>query len=357
MIGTITPVKKIGNLLIRPNWRYDALFNPNKYKLKEFVSRTVQNNSGSLKRFVGLGLPYEVAVMPASVRYLMNNIAEEHKTIFLTMWKRHLKRNHIGNIRIDADNSKFQKIPVWNLKKINMINDRFLVSMIKHISNFESNPHIAYAFELGRNPDYSEIFKFIGYCIYAKIPDSSIAVRWNIPIKHVEAIRLIYYDFSSFPKDRLANIAYLRQLTNIGLFTDIDFAYFKRVFELGELALKAHNDFYSLTLPEKKLVEEYLGKTLISNTLNLHFAVKNQKDAVEYGLIVSNLASYYIKTAEATYFESKIRNLDAATRRIEGDLKGTDASMTDLDKEFMTMLNEHSLQDEKLEYKTLDSLK
>lgn len=357
MIGTITPVKKIGNLLIRPNWRYDALFNPNKYKLKEFVSRTVPNNSGVLKRFISLGLPYEVSTLPGSIRYLLDNISNEHKSDLAIMWKRHCKRIKLKKIRVDTDNNKFQKVPVWNLKKIHNINDPFLIRMIKHISNYEYDPHIAYAFDLGRNSDYAEIFKFIGYCVYAKISDKDIGVRWNLPVKHVEAIRLMYYDFSAFPKDRLANIAYLRQLTNIGLLTDVDFAYYKRVFELGELALKAHNDFYSLTREEKKRVEEYLGKTLISNTLNLHFAVKNQKDAVEYGLIVSNLASYYIKTSEVTYFESKIRNLDAATRRIEGDLQGTEANMTDLDKEFMTMLNEHSLQDEKLEYKTLDSLK
>jgi hypothetical protein len=357
MIGTITPVKKIGNLLVRPNWRYDALFNPGKYKLKEFVARNVPANSGALNRYITLGLPYEVNMMPSNVKYLLNNIAIEHQSIFLTMWNRHLKRNHIKKVNVDFDQTKFQKVPLWNLKKINNINDAFIIRMIKHISNYEFDQHIAYAFELGRNSDYNEIFKFIGYCIYAKVSDKDIAVRWNIPIKHVEAIRLMFFDFSSFPKDRLANISYLRQLTNIGLFTDVDFAYFKRVFELGELALKAQTDFYSLTSPEKKLIEEYLGKTLISNTLNLHFAVKNQRDAVEYGLIVSNLASYYIKTAEATYFESKIRNLDAATRRIEGDLKGSDSTISELDKEFMTMLNEHSLQDEKLEYKTLDSLK
>lgn len=358
MTEVVTPVKKVGNLLVRPNWRYEALFNPARYKLKEFVSRNIANNSGCLKRFLHIGLDFEVNLkMTPRIKGYYDALSVDNKSLFLAMWNRHIKRNRIKTISIDSLPAVFQKNPIWNLKKVEFINDKFLISLIKHYSNFEHSPHIAYALELGRNSEYNEIFKFIGYCIYAKVSDKDIAVRWNIPIKHVEAIRLIFYDFSFFPKDRLANISYLRQLTNTGLFTDTDFAYFKRVFELGELGLKAQTDFYNLTAPEKKLIEEYLGKTLVSNTLNMHFAVRNQKDALEYGLVVSNLASYYIKTAEATYFGSKIRNLDAATRRIEGELMGSDTSMNDLDKEFMNMLSQHSLHDEALEYKTLDMLK
>lgn len=357
MIGTVTPVKKVGNLLVRPNWRYDALFNPSRYKLKPFVSTNGNNNNGALKRYLTIGLDYEVSSIPPNIKHYMSAISADNKDLFLALWKRHLKRNKVKNINIDNDRTKFQRVPQWNLKNIHLITDRFLVKLIKHIANYEIDPHITYAFELGRNQEYSEIFKFIGYCIYAKVTDKDIAKRWNIPVKHVEAIRLLFYDFSSFPKDRIANISYLRQLTNIGLFTDVDFAYYKRVFELGELALKAQTDFYSLTPPEKKIVEEYLGKSLIANTLNLHFTVKNQKDALDYGLVVSNLASYYIKTSEATYFESKIRNLDATTRRIEGDMRGSDVSMSTLDVELMSMLERHSLQDDTIEYKTLDMLK
>ncbi len=358
MSEIVTPVTKVGNLLVRPNWRYEALFNPAKYKLKEFVSRNIANNSGCLKRFIHIGLDFEVTNrMTPRIKGYYDSISADNKDLFLTMWKRHIKRNNIKNVSVDSIPAIFQKNPIWNAKKLNFINDKFLIKLIRHYSNLEYNPHIAYALELGRNSDYNEIFKFIGYGIYAKIEDKDIAIRWNIPVKHVEAIRLIFYDFSFFPKDRIANISCLRQLTNSGLFTDTDFAYFKRVFELGELGIRAQTDFYSLNKEEKKKVEEYLGKTLISNTLNLHFSVRNQKDALDYGLVVSNLASYYIKTAEATYFDSKIRNLDASTRRIEGDLMGADTSMNDVDKEFMAMLSQHSLHDEVMEYKTLDMLK
>ena len=357
MTGLVTPVKKVGNLLVRPNWRYEALFNPTKYKLKEFASKTIANNAGCLKRFVSLGLPFEVNYkMTPRMQECYDGMSPINKEAFKRLWERHIKRNRIEKISIDSDNTIFQKSPLWNMKKLNLIGDKFLIRLIKHHSNVEHDASIAYALELGKNSDYTEIYKFIGYCIYAKVEDAKIAVRWNIPVKHVEALRLLFYDFSTFPKDRLANISHLRQLANTGLFTDVDFAYFKRVFELGELGLKAQTDFYNLSTSEKKIIEEYLGKTIVSNTLNMHFAIRNQRDAVDYGLVISNLASYHIKVAEATYFSSKIRNLDASTRRIEGDLAGTEIIMTDIDKEFMLMLDAHSLHDDKLEYKTLDML-
>lgn len=357
MLGMTSPVKKVGNLLVRPNWRYDALFNPTKYKLKEFVSKTVVNNSGALKRFVQLGLPYEVTKkMTPRMKSYYDSLSTTNKSLFLAMWDRHIKRNKIENISIDAAEPILAKVQTWNLKKLDKINDKFLIKLIKHYVNYEHDQHIAYALDLGKNPDYIEIFKFIGYCIYAKVTDKDIAIRWNLPVKHIEAIRLLFYDFSSFPKDRLATIAHLRQLTNIGLFTDVDFAYFKRVFELGELGLKAQTDFHTLSKAEKKIIEEYLGKSLVANTLNLHFSIKNQRDAIQYGNVVSNLSTYYIKQSEATYFESKIKNLDAMTRRIEGDMRDTEMNMTPIDKELMALLSEHSLRDTQVEYKTLDLL-
>lgn len=357
MLGAVSPVKKIGNHLVRPNWRYDALFNPAKYKLKEFVCTTAVNGSGSLNRFLSLGLPYEVNnKMPNRVKSYHASLSPDNKSFFLAMWYRHVKRTGVKPVSIDADEGILQKVPLWNLKKLDKISDKYLVRLIKHQANYEYDSHIAYAMELCRNPDYAEVFKFIGYCIYAKVTDKAIATRWNIPVRHVEAVRMLFYDFSCFPKDRLATLAYLRQLTNIGLFTDVDFSYYKRVFELGELGLKAQTDFYGLDSTEKKLVEEYLGKSLISNTLNLNFSIKNQKDAIQYGAMVSNLASYYIKTSEVSYLDSKIRNLDAATRRIEGDLNSGDMLMTDIDRDLLALLSEHSLHDNRPVMKTLDML-
>lgn len=358
LFKSVTPINKVGNTLVAPNWRYECVFNPAKYRLKEFANRTTEDGSNCLRRFLGIGLSFDIRYkMKDALRVYYDRLDPNNKSFFLAIWNRSFKRKRIKKISVNTNKGLFQKSPVWNIEASSFINDQFLRRLILHYSNYKFDRHIAYALELGRNPDFNEIFKFIGYCIFAKIADVDIAKRWRIPVKHVEAIRLIFYDFAYFPTDRLAILSYIRQLVNAGVYTDIDFAYYKRVFELGEVGLKAQTDFYNLSTVEKKIIEEYLGKSIIGNALNLQFSIKNQKDAVEYSNVVGNLANYYIKNVEKEYFQSKIRNLDAGTRRIEGDLTNSDVGFTSLDKEFMDMLTEHSLHNDRVEYKTLDMLK
>ena len=235
--------------------------------------------------------------------------------------------------------------------------DKFLVKAIYHVCNFERDQYIEQALALHNSQDHAEAIRYIGYCIYAKVSDKDIAKRWSLPVKTVVALRSLFFDFSGFPKDRLANFTCLRQLANNGVISDVDFAFYKRVYELGELGLKAQTDFYSLTDEEKKKVEEYLGKSVVANTFNINFSIRNQKDALSYGAVVSNLASYFIKRSEITYLAAKTRNLDAATRRIEGDMIGSESLMSSLDEEIMGILREHSLHEDVQEYKTLSDLK
>jgi len=358
IIQYVTPVSRLDNVLVAPNWRHDAVFNPNRYKLKEFAHKDAVDHSTCLRRFVFLGLPYDVNYkMSQGTKEIFDSLSEESKPLFLAIWNRHFKRKKVRKIVVKTDNTIFNKHPVWNVENVKYINDKFLRELILHYSNYKYNKHIAYALELGRSASYNEIFKFIGYCFFARIPDQEIAVRWRIPVKHVEAIRAIFFDFSFFPEDRLATFAYLRQLVNNGLFSDVDFVYYKRVYDMGAIGLKAQTDFYNLTDHEKKEVESFLGKSIIANALNLNFSIKTQKDAVEYGTVVSTLANYYIKNVERQYFESKIKNLDACTRRIEGDLSSNTTGMSDIDLKYMDILLEHSLHDEKIENKTLDMLK
>lgn len=354
----VNPIDRVGNTLIAPNWRYDCLYNPQKYKLKTFCSRTPRPHSASLRRFVSSQATYQVTYkMRNSIKNYYNRLDPVNKHNFQLIWETMFKKRKQKKLLVSTENMQFQKIPLWNMGMMHRITDKMLVTLIEHISNFRYNRHIAYALELGRNPSYTEIFRFIGYCIFAKIPDANIAKRWRIPIKHVEAIRLLFFDFSCFPEDRLAVLAYLRQLTMLGVYSETDFAYYKRVFELGELGLKAQTDFYSLTKAEKKLIEEYLGKSIVATALNLNFTIKSQKDALEYSQIVSTLASHQIKEVERSYLEAKIRNLDANTRRIEGDLSSSEIGMSTQDQEYMALLTEHSLRDDRHEYKTLDMLK
>lgn len=358
VLKTVTPLTKVGNMLVPPNWRYNALFNPAKYKLKEFANRSPVAGHSSLKRFLNIGLTFDINyTMSDSLKQIYRLISPENKSFFLAIWNRSFKRKGIKKVTIQPDAATFQRNPVWNIKGVEYINDTFLRRLILHHSNYQFDKHIAYALELGRNEEYAEIFKFIGYCIFAKIPDEKIAIRWKVPVSHITALRMIFFDFSFFPNDRIATMSHLRQLTNNGLFNDLDFVYYKRVFELGELGLKAQTDFYNLNPAEKKQVEEFLGKSIVSNALNLQFSIKNQKDAVEYGAVIGALSNYYSKNIEKAYFESKIRNLDATTRKIEGDMyDNSKAGLSEIDLKYMDLLTQNSLHEDRLEYKTLDML-
>lgn len=342
---------------IKPNWRYEALLYPGKYKLTQYLSK-VKDTGGCLKRYIGAGLLYELHENPPDeIALFLTQLPRDKANELRSLWKRSLKRNNVKKLKVDFSESVLKNNPIWNLKKIEGLNDTFLRRAIKHVSNYEYDHYIGQAFSLFQSPEYEEIVKFIGYCLYAKISDKEVAKRWQLPIKTIEALRLLFFDFSKFPKDRVANFTFLRQLANNGTISDIDFSYYKRVFELGELGLKAQTDFSSLTKEEREVVEEYLGKTVISNTFNLQFSIRNQKDALAYGSVISTLGNYYIKQAETNYFIAKTKNVIAVTKRIEGESTATNENMTTLDKEMMALLKENSLQEIKVEYKTLSDLK
>lgn len=353
----VNPIDKIGSLHIRPNWRYELLTNPAKYKMQGFVS-TPGSDSTCLRRFLQSGLEFEVNYkFPTYLKELTVLLDDEERLLFEELWRKSFNESDTVRLSISTDPVALARNPVWNLSKVAAINDDFLKRLIYHHSNYKYDAHIKYALDLARSPEHNEIFRFIGYGVYCKLTDQQLAKRWRLPVKHIEAIREIFYDFSRFPTDRVANFTYLRQLANIGVISDVDFTFFKRAFELGDLGIRAIVDYTGLSDQDRRTVEDFLGKSVIANTLSLNFTVKTYKDAVNYGMVVSNLASYYIKQKESAYFDAKIRNLDAVTRRIEGDLVSGD-DVSDLDKEMLELLREHSLKEvAQIEYKTLADLR
>ena len=352
------PVERVGAKHIKPNWRFELLQNPAKYKMQDFVS-IPENNASCLKRFISAGLSYEVNyVLPEYLQQLTQDTTQEQKDMLFSLWDRAFKNEGRKKIEIDSNKPQFKHNPVWNLKYVPFIEDAFLRKLIYHHSNFTYDADIKHAIDYSRSEEHTVIFKFIGYGIYCKLSDAQLAKRWNMTRGQIAAIRNLFFDFSKFPKDRIANFTYLRQLANIGAISDVDFNFYKRAFELGDLGIRAMVDYHNLNDEERLKIEEFLGKSVVSNTLNLNFTVKTYKDAVTYGVMVSNLASYYIKQKESAYFDAKIRNLDVMTRRVEGEMLGEVEDMSDLDREMVALLREHSLEEApQIEYKTLSDLK
>lgn len=365
MKNLVNPIERIGSLHIKPNWRYELLQNPAKYKMQDFVS-IPSSNAGCLKRFIPAGLAFEVNYKyPDHLAQYNADLSIEERTVLQSLWRQSFNDSTIPRIAIDTNRQLFAQNPVWNLQHVEKIQDDFMKRLIYHHSNFKFDRHIKYALDLYRSVENKEVFRFIGYGIYCQLTDAQLAKRWRLPVKHIEAVRNLFWDFSRFPKDRVANFTYLRQLANNGVISDVDFVFFKRAYELGDLGIRAQLDFTTLNADERRTVEEYLGKTVIANTLNLSFTIKTQKDAVSYGLIVSNLASYYIKQKEASFMDARIVNLDAQTRnlnastlRIEGALDKQIDGLSELDQQMMELLREHSFNEAPpQEYKTLADLK
>lgn len=354
---SINPFLRIGSLCTRPNWRYDLLRNPAKYQLQDYVSIPTCS-TGSLKRFVGQGFQYEVKyVIPENIRNYVAELDDDKAKLFFSLWDRAFKKNGSKKIIVTPNTSILKANPIWNMKRIDNIPDPFVRRLIYHYSNFIYDSAIAYALKIAHSPEHQEIFRFIGYCIYAKISDNEIAKRWRITPKQVEAIRLLHFDFSRFPVDKMACFAHLRQLTNIGLFSEVDFAYYHRVHELGELGLKAQTNYYSLNDEEKLKVKKYLGESVIANTLGLNLSIRTSEDAVRYNNSVGVVANFWIKEKEVEFTEARIRNLDATTKRIEnGLIVEEDSTLSEIDQHFIEMLETLSLQETKIEYKTRDDL-
>lgn len=348
---------KLRDAATKPNWRYDVLLNPNKYNLSKLLSRS-ENGSNGLRRYIRNGLPYSVDPPHSEeLKELLKDLPEAEANKAKELITRYQKINSRKPVSVDYTQEVIRTHPLWNLSKVKHISDQFLVRAIKHVANYEHDEYIAKAILMFRSEEYQEIINFIGYCLYAKISVVELAKRWSIPVRVIDAIRLLFFDFSKFPKDRIANFTHLRQLANNGVIDDVQFGYYKRVYELGELGLKAQVDFYNLTDSEKKTISEYLGNSIVANTLNLNFSVRNQKDALSYGATVTGLTSYYIRNAEMAYFHAKTRNLDAVTRRIEGGLLTREEGLTAIDKELLDLLKQNSLLDAQVEYKTFAQLK
>jgi hypothetical protein len=173
----------------------------------------------------------------------------------------------------------------------------------------------------------------------------------------MRAVRELFYDFSTCPKNDVARKAYFTQLLSNSDILEEDARFYKLCAEMGETGLKALSNYHSLTIDEKTRVEEYLGNSMIDNVLALHFSTTSTKDAMSFNTVINNLASFYIKKEEVNYFRAKVRNLDASTTRIENDKSGNFTGFNADDQVAMELITNLALQENPLPiYKTITQL-
>ncbi len=314
------PLAKIGSQFILPSWRYEALRRPQDYDLNSFLSNKKKPNPGYLKR-LSKKLDYEVKyVLPASFHKFNDGLDDRLSLQLKKVWDKQFKKNNDCKIHF-VNHNQCKKLPAWNMRKVEKLNDDWLKRLVKNTYNFEGDNNIEWAVQTYRDPINSEIVRFIGYAIFAGISDIDIAKRWKIGSPHkVAALRNIFFDFSHFPKDKIALWSLLRQLVKMEEITEDDYRFYKRVYDLGELGLSAQVAFTHMTVDDQKKVERYIGKTAVSNTFNLEFCIKDMDDALNYNKVVGELAKVSLQHEMIVHKSEELKLLKLQINRTERDM-------------------------------------
>lgn len=331
---------------INPRWRYEAFFNPKKYGFEKYVfdqnSKYPKTSKGCLKRFLnrkGRSVDYRCNIPSALYKYQSTLSSEASTYLTSLFFKRRFDLRLSGKINNTT-------LSPWNLKTVDQIQDKFFVRLIKHLSNFEYDQNIAFAIQLFKSQDTNIIFRYLGYYFFAGVEDKELAKKWKLSVKKIETVRQLFFDFSKFPKDRTVAFAYLRQLEQLDVLQDLDFSHYRRIYDLGELGLRAETDYFNLSIEEKGQVDYYLASSIVSNTLSLKFNIQSKKDAYMYNNVISNFANFAIKKEEVQVMRAKTKHLEASTRKIdnESDLGGNELMLED--EEGLRLLRELSLENQ-----------
>lgn len=331
MRRTQVPVTKIGTPYQRPSWRLDAISRPSKYGFRWLCTRQ-KDDAGAYKRLINKGLDYTVTYKyPKFFTTIAKNFPSHLKKQLELIWDRKYKKENSHKIVFNGVAS-MEDFVSWNAARVDNLHDVWFKKIIKHVFGLEYYSEIAYALELSLLPEYGEQKKYIGYQIFAGIPDTELAKTWNIPVKNICAVRHMLYDFSYMPKDKVARWAMLRQLVENEEIEKDDFSLYKRVFDMGELGLKAQVCYAHLTAEERDTVADYLGKSAMQNTFQLNFAVRTSKDALVYNRVISDMAKLQLQREElkVKQAELKLMELQAIKMRSEVNVTADETQPEDL---------------------------
>lgn len=354
----IISLNKVGSFYNFPNWRYQIYLNPAKANLA-WCCRKPKNGDSCLKRYFQYSEVRETLeinyTFPPKFQKVIDNLTQKNRGLFYKLFNKKLKATNTKKFFCETF---LKNIKIWNIDKIDSLTDPFLKKLLYHSSNFNYDTYIQFAVGLKHSKEHEHIFRAIGYHIYAGLSDQEISKRFKLYPQQVEAIRLIFFDFTHSPKEATARSAYFTQLVDNEIITDLDRRFYKLIAELGEIGLKAHANYHSLTPEEKVIVEDYLGNTMLDNVLSLNFAVTDMKDALNFNSVINNLASFYIKKEEVNYYRAKVRNLDASTQRISSENNAELLNVDPEDEEALKLIGKLALTENSLpNYPAITELK
>lgn len=360
-IKTIKAIRfnQVGSFYNFPNWRYLIYLEPQRANLA-YCKRKPRDGSGCLVRYMQAHKDLQTeAVIPFALTPFftraVNQLSSEQKEIFYKLYNKKLK--HSRDHRIYVPTYRDENVELWNAKYIDLITDKPLKAFLRHVANIEHCENFDFAVRYRSSKEHTRSFCVIGYCIYANLSDAVIAHRHKLKVGQVRALRELFFDFTNAPVDVVARAAYFTQLSDNDIISDVDRRYFKIIGALGELGLKADADPSSLTFDEKERLNNYLADSMLDNVTSLYFTIEDKKDALAYNSVINNLASFFIKREEISYYRAKVRNLDASTTRIVNERVDYGSGMQEDDILAIEMISQLALKDNVLpEYKTITEL-
>jgi hypothetical protein len=351
---------QVGSFYNFPNWRYLVYLEPQRANLA-YCRRKPRDGARCLLRYMK---DYDTLAERSSVAFsftpafskTINKLNLEQKDTLYKFFNKKLKLQ--GDKKIFTSAYKEEHVEIWSGKYIDLVQDKPLKEFLKHVTNIEYSKDYDFAVKFRHSAEHQRNFCVIGYCIFAGLADSTIAHRYKLYPGQVRALRELFFDFTNAPTDVVARAAYFTQLTDNNIISDVDRRYFKIIGALGELGLKADADPSSLTYEEKERLNAYLADSMLDNVTSLYFSIEDKKDALAYNSVINNLASFFIKKEEITYFRAKVKHLDASTARIINERTDYDTGIQEEDMMAIELISQLALKENpNPEYKTITELK
>lgn len=300
---SVIPSQKIGTPFQRPNWRFLAAENPRKFDLDEYLTefdrgnkrctalRRIRVREPDLERVTSLGnspaLSDFTSQLPADESIRLQSLVRQQ---FVTEHATTAQFRPFIRRPATATTAACMEVAIsWNLKKLKLVGDDFFIRYIQHISGVETYPEFTYAVSFHKSPELKNMFELLGCLIYAGRSDAEIAKSWRVSVKKIEAARMLFFDFSHYPKDRISQCAFLQYMSANKIIGDGEYMTYRRIYDLGELGLKAKYDYLGLSDDDKAKLRKYLQESVISNTLMLANTVRSKKDVLNFSKAVMDI--------------------------------------------------------------------
>jgi hypothetical protein len=353
----MSPIRlnQVGSFYNFPNWRYLIYLEPGRANL-EHCRNKPKDGAARLCRYISqISQPPTVSFSFSSFfNKVLLRLTIPQRDLFFKLFNKKLKLQGDKKIFIP---SYTEDVGVWNSKYISLITDAPLRNFLRHTTHIQYSADYDFAVKFRNSEEHRRNFCVVGYCIFAGLPDHIIAYRHKLRVGQVKALRELFFDFTNAPTDVIARSAYFTQLTDNNIISDVDRRYFKIIGSLGELGLKADADPSSLTLEEKERLNAFLADSMLDNVTSIYFSIEDKKDALAYNTVINNLASFFIKKEEISYFRAKVKHLDASTARIVNERANYDTDTQEEDLLAMEMISKLALKENVLpEYKVITQL-